>query len=231
MPRPRRDELRQEFSNAIKDTARAHMRQNGTAGISLRAIARDLDVTAPAIYNYFARLDDLITALIVDAFNALGETMETASQAAASAGLRAQFRAALLAYRAYAVANPTDFELIYGNPIPGYTAPAEITVPLASRPLLLLLDLALQIMPDGFTVTPREFEPPAAVLAYFAGWKPQAGLAHVPDDLLYTMLVGWSRIHGVVMLELFEHLPPTVGDAAALYAQQVDYMISLFDPP
>jgi AcrR family transcriptional regulator len=188
-------------------------------------------VTAPAIYNYFARLDDLITALIVDAFNALGDHLEAASQAAAGNGLRAQFRAALLAYRAYAVDNPTDFELIYGNPIPGYNAPAEITVPLASRPLLLLLDLALRIMPDGFAVTPREFEPPADVLTFFASWKSQAGLAHVPDTLLYTMLVGWSRIHGIVMLELFDHLPPTVGDTAALYAQQVEYMISLFDPP
>ena len=79
MPRPRNQDAREELSEAIKATARQQMAAQGTAGLSLRAIARDLGMTAPAIYHYFPRLEDLITALVVDAFNGLADAMETAA--------------------------------------------------------------------------------------------------------------------------------------------------------
>ena len=81
---------------AIKATARRQMAAHGTAGLSLRAIARELDITAPAIYNYFPRLDDLITALIVDAFNALADAMEAAEAAEASMSARSTRSSALV---------------------------------------------------------------------------------------------------------------------------------------
>ncbi|MEZ4675940.1 MAG: helix-turn-helix domain-containing protein [Caldilineaceae bacterium] len=134
MPRQRHVELNEATSNAIKDTARKLMAEKGTAGLSLRAIARELKMTAPALYHYFPSLDDLITALIVDAFTAHAAYVRQTSDAAAQAGASTteQLWAALLAYRRWALKQPIDFQLIYGNPIPGYSAPAAVTVPAAS---------------------------------------------------------------------------------------------------
>ncbi|MBZ0286445.1 MAG: WHG domain-containing protein, partial [Anaerolineae bacterium] len=133
MPRQRNAETYSETQAAIKAIARRHMAEQGTAAVGLRAIARDLDMTAPALYRYFPSLDDLITALIVDAYNANADAMAEADAAQPPTDYLARLLAALNAYRDWALAHPVDFQLIYGNPIPGYHAPAEITIPAARR--------------------------------------------------------------------------------------------------
>lgn len=209
----------------IKQAARAQMVQHGTAGISLRGIARELGITAPAIYNYYPRLDDLITSLIVDAFNALADAIQAAEEAAATGSYGDRILASCLAYREWAIAHPVDFQLIYGNPIPGYEAPAEITVPLARRPFDGLFRLFLQAYESGELTIPPEYAPvPPGVTAHFAMWLPQAGYAF-PDPLLCLLMSGWARIHGMVMLELFEHLGPVVGDTAAFYRYELEAFI------
>jgi AcrR family transcriptional regulator len=206
----------------IKAAARAQMAQNGTAGISLRGIARELGVTAPAIYNYYPRLDDLITALIVDAFNALADAIEAAEATVESETCGPKILASCLAYREWAVAHPVDFQLIYGNPIPGYVAPAEITVPLARRPFDGLFRLFLQAYQTGELRIPPEYAPvPESIRAHVETWLPQADNAF-PDALLCILMSGWARIHGMVMLELFEHLGPVVGDTAAFYRFELE---------
>jgi AcrR family transcriptional regulator len=197
MPRQHRAKRGEGSTTAaeIKTTARQQMAQHGTAGLSLRGIARTMGITAPAIYNYFPRLDDLITALIVDSFTDLADAMDTAG-VAASAEPVAQIRSTVLAYRQWAVNHPLDFQLIYGNPIPGYVAPFEVTAPLARRPFLPLF-------------------------GYF--WQAyQSGQLTLPASLFCTVLTGWSRIHGLVMLELTHHIQPMIGYAAEFYEYEVD---------
>ncbi|MCO6451318.1 MAG: TetR/AcrR family transcriptional regulator [Caldilineales bacterium] len=226
MPRPTQEEIiargTQDMSSDIKAAARQQMAERGTAGLSLRGIARSLDITAPAIYNYFPRLDDLITALIVDAFTDLAEAIETAESAVVAEACGPKVVAICLAYRQWAIAHPVDFQLIYGNPIPGYEAPAEITVPLARRPFDSLFRLFLTAHDTGELVVPSEYQPvPASIMAHFESWLPEAGYAF-PDALLCLLMSGWARIHGMVMLELFEHLGPVVGDPAAFYRYEVN---------
>jgi AcrR family transcriptional regulator len=206
----------------IKAAARQQMAQHGTAGISLRGIGRELGITAPAIYNYFPRLDDLITALIVDAFNALADAIEATEAAVTSEMCGPKILASCLAYRAWAVAHPVDFQLIYGNPIPGYVAPAEVTVPLARRPFDGLFRLFLEAYQSGELVVPAEYTPvPASIAAHFATWLPTAS-NNFPDALLCLLMSGWARIHGMVMLELFEHLGPVVGDTEAFFRHEIE---------
>jgi AcrR family transcriptional regulator len=222
-PRPKREMARErsETIAQIKAVARQQMTAHGTAGLSLRAIAREMGITAPAIYNYFPRLEDLITALIVDAFTALADAIQAAEKAVESPACGAKVLASCLAYREWAVAHPVDFQLIYGNPIPGYVAPAEITVPLARRPFDGLFRLFLEAYQTGELVIPEEYMPvPASIAAHFATWLPQAGY-DFPDALLCLLMSGWARIHGMVMLELFEHLGPVVGDSAAFYRYEL----------
>ena len=92
MARPKQGNSVALTANRIKEAAWAQMAQHGTAGLSLRGISRQLGVTAPAIYNYFLRLEDLITALIIDAFTALAEAMESADASVTSVSLSPQRR-------------------------------------------------------------------------------------------------------------------------------------------
>lgn len=223
MPRPRRtSQLNSpEMPSQIKAVARRQMAERGTAGIALRSIARELGITAPAIYNYFPRLDDLITALIVDAFTALADAIEAAEAGTPGQACGPKILAMCLAYRQWAVEHPVDFQLIYGNPIPGYEAPADITVPLARRPFDGLFRLFLVAYQSGELAVPAAYEPvPASVRAHFAGWLPTADY-DFPDPLVCLLMSGWARIHGLVMLELFEHLGPVVGDTAAFYRYEI----------
>jgi AcrR family transcriptional regulator len=208
-------------AQAIKAVARRQMAEHGTAGLSLRAIARELDITAPAIYNYFPRLDDLITALIVDAFTDLAEAMEAAEGAVGSDRCLDKIEAVTLAYRAWAQEHPLDFQLIYGNPIPGYQAPTDITIPMARRPFLGLFRIFLQAYEAGELTIPAEYlTVPPTVAGHIADWKRTSGI-DMPDPLLCLLMTGWARIHGLVMLELFGHIQPIVGDTAGFYRYEI----------
>lgn len=214
-------------ADEIKEVARQQMAKKGTNGLSLRGIARELNITAPAIYNYFPRLEDLITALIIDAFTALADAVEAADQQVAETDYGGRLKSALLAYREWAVTHPADFELIYGNPIPGYEAPAEVTVPLARRSLEIMglpMGLALQA---GKLQIPPEYQPiPQPNAAFMKEWlDPLYGEIGLPVEMFYLLIVGWTRIHGIIMLELFEHLAPTIGDVAAFYEREVDTLL------
>ena len=92
------------------------MAEHGTAGLSLRGIGREMGITAPAIYNYFPRLDDLITALIVDAFTALADAIEAAEVAVQSEAPGTKILASCLAYREWAMAHPVDLPAYLRQP-------------------------------------------------------------------------------------------------------------------
>ena len=115
----RRDRMRDLTIAEIKATARQQMAESGTAGVSLSAIARAMELSAPALYRYFASRDDLVTALIVDAFNDLADD-DPGGRSRLWRPAYADRLLACLAYREWAIAHPVDFQLIYGNPIPGY---------------------------------------------------------------------------------------------------------------
>ncbi len=222
MARPVREDIRQQTIEEIKNIARRQMGESGTAGLSLRAIAREMGITAPAIYNYFPSLDDLITALIIDGFAGLAEALEGASTSDGGATPEVRLRAVLLEYRAWAIQHPMEFQLIYGNPIPGYIAPAEITVPLVQRGFIALAQPLAAAWDAGQVQLPLHYKTiPDSVLPSIRRLREQFGPAY-PDGLIYALIVGWTRIHGMIILELFHHTPPTVGDAEAFYRHEVE---------
>jgi len=225
MARPVREDIRQQTVEEIKTVARRQMGQSGTAGLSLRAIAREMEITAPAIYNYFPSLDALITALIIDGFAGLAEALEQAGTASSGATAVARLRAVLLEYRQWAVEHPVEFQLIYGNPIPGYVAPAEITVPLVQRGFVALAHPLVAAWDAGEVRLPMAYAAmPATVLPAIRLIREQFAPPY-PDGLIYALIVAWTRIHGMITLELFHHTPPTVGDAEAFYQHEVEGFI------
>jgi len=225
MPKVRDQQQHAELKETIKATARRHMAAQGTAALSLRAIARDLELTAPALYRYFPSRDDLITALILDAYNALADALEAEDHRHLDADPATRLYAVLLRYRAWALEHPTDFQLIYGNPIPGYEAPWEPSVAAAQRTFVVVVGIlqaalvtgALQPMP-GYTDVPSSIE------AHLRQMAREGGFDAAPL-VLYIATVGWTRVHGIIMLELFTHIQPVIGDTDAFYRVEVLHLL------
>jgi|SRR5271157_48216 len=228
MSKVRREEQHTAIRAEIKSTARRLMEKDGTAGISIRAIGREMDMTAPALYHYYAGRAALITDLILDAFGALADHLEQTRQDCRELPVDEQLRQVLLAYRTWALAYPVDFQLIYGNPIPGYVAPEESTTLSANRSIIIIAGLIAQSMesPDfspqaEYSRVPPELEP------YFQelGRQLEGVGVRLPLLALYLTTAGWPLIHGLIMLELFNHLQPVVGDVDAFYCSEVENLL------
>lgn len=218
-PPTRRDIQRVQTREAIKALAREQMRKDGSAGISLRGIAAELGLTVTALYRYYAGRDDLITALILDGFNAQADALEAARDQHALGDHAGQILAMLLTYRQWALDHAADYQLLYGNPIPGYDAPRELTVPAASRNLTTMVIALLDAHQAGaLTLPPEVANPPAQIAAHIASLPPAQG---VPPAIVYLGVIGWARIHGMIALEMHGHTPPVVGDAEAFYRAEV----------
>ncbi|WP_344306581.1 TetR/AcrR family transcriptional regulator [Fodinicola feengrottensis] len=212
---------RERYREQVRDEVKAHAwRQVATTGataLSLNAIAKQMGVSGPALYRYFASRDELITALILDAYRDLS----TAGQAAAAAAKTpaAQLAAIALAIREWALAEPHRYLLIYGTPVPGYVAPTEATT-LAASLMALLLDAFADIpsTPGSKSATALEKH-----LATHRDW---AGNEHAGDSALHRALAFWTRVHGVLSLELAGHFVGMAFDPALLYAAEVDAAIT-----
>lgn len=221
---PRRERLRAATRAEIKAAALRRMAVEGAGALSLRAIARDMGLTAPALYRYYPSRDDLITALILDAYHAMADTLEAARDAWSTEDHRGRILASLLAYRDWAVAHPREFVLIAGTPIPGYHAPAE-TLPAARRSMRLFLGLIERAWHGGALVLPPEYaHPPAELAGRLARFVEETG-HDLPPAALQLTLVTWAKLTGLVSLELFGHFGPILGDSADFYRFEAEAML------
>lgn len=218
----RRARLRAETAQEIKAIALQALTANGPAGISLRAIARDMGMTAGAIYSYFETRDALITALMVDIHNSLADAEQAARAAQPTDDPGAQLRAIAEAYRHWAVTNAEEFQLIYGDPVPGYQMPDEGPArEAAHRACALLTDIialgwaqAAPTQPTGHA-TWSDFDPTLA--AQVRRDHP----ALPPEGVALSMRI-WGRIHGLVTLEIYGHLSNLTTTPAKLFTTDME---------
>jgi AcrR family transcriptional regulator len=221
MTATRRERLRLATVDEIKTVARAQMAAEGTASVTLRAIAREMGMTPSALYRYFGSRDELVTALVTDAYDALADAMEAAVAEVPAGGHAERLLAAFGAFRRWALRHPTEFALIFGSPIPGYQAP-ETTRPAGERYTGLLLRLLAQAHGDGALRRERlDLRVPPALEDQLVAFRQRQGVADLPVPVLAFALSAWVRLHGVVALEVFGHLRPAVGDGAPLFEQEV----------
>src|SRR5215212_10853067 len=130
MPTTARERVRAELTAEITEVARRQLGEVGAAALSLRAVARELGMASSALYRYFPSRDDLLTRLIIDGYDALGDAADAADDPSAPPAER--WLGVCRAVRAWARAHPHEYALLYGSPVPGYRAPQD-TVPAASR--------------------------------------------------------------------------------------------------
>jgi AcrR family transcriptional regulator len=214
-----RARVRAEMIDEIKNIAREHLASEG-ANLSLRAVARDLGVVSSAIYRYFASRDDLLTALILDAYNSLGSAVESADAAADPDDLAARWLAVCHAVRDWAIAVPHEYALIYGSPVPGYKAPQD-TVPAATRSVTVLGRILQRGAERGaFAGAPETDALPPAV-AHTVALISANICPDVPPPVLARGLGAWTQLFGTVSFELFGQFQTVVHDRAAFFDHQM----------
>jgi AcrR family transcriptional regulator len=202
---------RAELTSAIVATARQHLAVEGAAGLSLRAVARELGMVSSALYRYFPSRDDLLTRLIIEAYDALGAAAEDAEARVARADLEGRFRAIGRAVRGWALEHEHEYALIYGSPVPGYAAPSDTIAPASRIPNLLLAILA-EAAEAGRVGQPVHID--EAVRRSIAPVRGQTP-ASVPDGLLVRGLMAWTYLFGAVSFDLFGHRHNVIADERA----------------
>jgi AcrR family transcriptional regulator len=228
-----RARVRAEMTGEIKMAARRHLATDG-ANLSLRAVARDMGMVSSALYRYFPSRDDLLTALILDAYNALGDAVLAADASVADrTRLRARWLASGQAIRDWALANPAEYALIYGSPVPGYAAP-RATALAAARTAQVLLD----ILADGYAAGLLPDKPAVPLVAAAdtrISDQLRAELAavrddmapHLPEYLLLAAMTSWVQLFGIVSFELFGQFNNVIDARAEFFTGQLELMADL----
>src|SRR5215469_14525634 len=200
--RTARERVRAELIREITEIARRQLAIDGAAGLSLRAVAREMGMVSSAIYRYFPSRDDLLTTLIIDGYNAVGAAVEKAEAACPAEEYAARWLAACRAVRAWALAHPHEYALVYGSPVPGYQAP-EQTIGPASRAAAVLGKVVSDAAASGVLDTPALCPAPPGSFAPDAARLRQSVLHALPDEVAALALATWASVFGLVSFELF----------------------------
>ncbi|MFI5670426.1 TetR/AcrR family transcriptional regulator [Streptomyces sp. NPDC051704] len=216
-----RERARIEVTAAIKDEARRMLAAEGAAKLSLRAVARELGMVSSALYRYFPSRDELLTALIIDAYDSVGAAAEQADARAhaADAAPRERWTAVCEAVRAWALDHPHEYALIYGSPVPGYSAPADTIAP-ASRVANTLIGIVRAAHAGrGLALPPL----PAALRPEAV--RMTADFAEgLPPEVTAALVAAWAQLVGLISFELFGQFNRVVEDRPAFFAHAADQL-------
>jgi AcrR family transcriptional regulator len=250
-----RERARAELTREIKEEARRQLAGTGADGLSLRAVARELGMVSSALYRYFPSKDDLLTALIIDAYDAVGERVEAAIAAvpeepvpvepipgaaardgAAIQVVRERWLAGCRAVRGWARAHPHEYALIYGSPVPGYQAPESTIGPAARVPFAMigvLRDAAGRgLLPagnapaDGDAVNGELADQAVAVAALVAAADPGHPGDPLPADVVVRAVIAWAQVFGMVSFELFGQFTNSFDPTDALFDHAAGQLVS-----
>jgi AcrR family transcriptional regulator len=220
----KRQASRQRIEARIIELGRRHLVTEGAAGLSLRAIARDLGMVSSAVYRYVSSRDELLTLLVVDAYSELADAVDNAREAVLG-GWRDEMLAMAHAMRGWAIDRPASWALLYGSPVPGYHAPAERTTGPGTRVIAALLSAVA----DGVIAGDVR-------LSDAAGSRTSADFDRIRDEfafpgddaVLSKCFLAWAGIVGAISLEVFaQYGADTLTTPEALFDTQVRLLIGV----
>ncbi len=225
-----RARVRAQLTAEILDAARRQLATDGAAGLSVRAVARELGMASSAVYRYFPSRDELLTSLIIEAYDALGEAVERAESTIPCEDLLGRWRAICHAARAWAAAHPHEWALIYGSPVPGYAAP-QATIGPASRVGALMCALLDEAADDGKLVArPRARQTDDTLGPAILDLMPSARAFGDPATASRGVLA-WTSTFGLINFELFGHLNNVVLDYDRYFADAVNEFATMVGLP
>ena len=207
-----RQRARAQTLEDITRIGRQHLATQGAAALSVRAVARDLGVVSSAIYRYVRSRDELLTLLVVDGYDELGEAVEEAAAgatAAAADDFRGRFLAIGRAVRGWALREPATYALLFGSPVPGYRAPAERTTGPGTRVIAALVQLWEDAHRAGAVRVPHssELQVSPALSADMERIRAEFS-TDTPDDLVARGVLAWAGLFGCVSFEVFGQYGP-----------------------
>ena len=221
----KRQDTRDRIEGQIIELGRRHLLTEGAAGLSLRAIARDLGMVSSAVYRYVASRDELLTLLLVDAYSELADAVDSARQDD-SGSWSEHLRHMAHAAREWAVEQPACWALLYGSPVPGYRAPAERTVGPGTRVVGAMFDAiaggiaagdipeskvpVLQPLSSDFSRLREEFEFPG------------------DDSAVAKCFLLWAGLVGAISLEVFgQYGSDTLTEPGTVFDTQIRLLINM----
>jgi AcrR family transcriptional regulator len=215
----KRAQVRAELTAEILASARRQVAAEGAGQLSLRAIARELGMASSAIYRYFSSRDELLTALLVESYNELGSFAERADAAYTRNDVLGRWAGVGRAAYEWATANPAQYALLFGTPVPGYAAPADTIGP-ASRFTGVLLDLLAAGEGQGRAPVVQPVIA-ASTTADLHQLRTMTG-ATVSDSVLLAGVQAWTALFGLISFIVFGQLDNVIGDHDAFFASASD---------
>ncbi len=224
-----RERAREQTITEIIRIGRQHLATEGAAALSLRAVARDLGVVSSAVYRYVKNRDELLTLLVVDAYNQLGDEVDKAV-VSAGADYIAQYKALARAVRGWGIREPSGYALLFGSPVPGYRAPADRTTGPGTRVVRGLVDIIEAAHRSGKIAPGEQGEQSVLqpVLADdLARIRAELDLS-APEPVVIRGVMAWSALFGAVSFEVFgQYGENTFTDPAGLFEQHLEVHIRL----
>ncbi|HSS90424.1 MAG TPA: TetR/AcrR family transcriptional regulator [Streptosporangiaceae bacterium] len=190
-----RERYRAQVRAEVKQVALRQLAESGPAGLSVSAIGKQLGVSGPALYRYFAGRDELLTELVIDAYNDLADALSAAISHAPGQEPPARLEAMARGYRSWALAEPHRYRLLFGPPLPGYDAHAERLVAASQAAMNLLIGTLRELG----NRPPAPSSPP--LTSQLTAWARAHAFDVDPAIALRAILI-WSRLHGLVSLEI-----------------------------
>ncbi|NWF63860.1 MAG: TetR/AcrR family transcriptional regulator [Chloroflexi bacterium] len=226
MTMARRERLRLETIEEIKDTAWKQIGEQGAASLSLRAIARQMGMTAPGLYRYYKDRDALVTALLMDAFSSFTTSLEAGRDSCALDDHAGRFRGMCRAYFQWAMENPQRYVLLFGTPVQGYLFAEEVG-PVAQRSFLVLQG----VIGEAFVAGKIKGE--AAALKLPTSLKVQyealrkMGMPYTPL-VTHLALSTWNAIHGLTSLFLYGYSQSFLGSQVDRFVESEIERLTMF---
>jgi AcrR family transcriptional regulator len=222
----KRADTRSRIEGQIVELGRRHLVTEGAAGLSLRAIARELGMVSSAVYRYVASRDELLTLLLIDAYSELADEVDGAAGGAGHSW-RDQLLAIAHAARSWAVERPASWALLYGSPVPGYHAPAARTVGPGTRVVEALFAAAATGISAGDIPRP-EIVVPQPLSADFDRIRQEFAFPG-NDAVVAKCFALWAGVVGAISLEVFgQYGADTLTEPGAVFETQILLLIGMF---
>jgi AcrR family transcriptional regulator len=208
-----RERYRAQVRHEVKQAALAQLAQAGPAGVSISAIGKQLGVSGPALYRYFASRDELLTELAIDAYHDLADALAAVGHVRGQ-DPRADVQALARAYRSWALAEPHRYRLLFGPPLPGHDAHAPRLVDASWQAMNVLLGVLRESADHAVTPLPQP------LASQLAAWVQPHDPGSDPATALRAVLI-WSQLHGFVSLEIAGNFTSIGIDASQLFEIQL----------
>ena len=221
----KRQESRDRIERQIVELGRRQLATTGAAALSVRAIARELGMVSSAVYRYVASRDELLTLLLVDAYSELADAVDEARAAHAGEAWRTQLMVMARAVRRWAIGQPASWALLYGSPVPGYHAPAELTIGPGTRVVGALFDVIAAGLAAGDVPT-GGLEISTSMAADFDAIRTEFAFGG-NDAAVAKCFLSWATLVGAISLEVFgQYGADTLSDPDALFELQLQLLMA-----